>query len=82
MKPLILFSMLMSTIGTINLFSEPFILTKGGPGNSTLSLGLYLYNQGFMNLNFGYASSISVVLLILTAVMSYIQVKIGGKDNG
>ena len=35
-----------------------------------------------MNLNFGYASSISVVLLILTAVMSYIQVKIGGKDNG
>ena len=82
MKPLILFSMLMSTIGTINLFSEPFILTKGGPGNSTMSLGLYLYNQGFMNLNFGYASAISVVLLILTAVMSYIQVKVGGKDNG
>ena len=82
MKPLILFSMLMSTIGTINLFSEPFILTKGGPGNSTLSLGLYLYNQGFMNLNFGYASAISVVLLLLTAVMSYIQVKVGGKDNG
>ena len=82
MKPLILFSMLMSTIGTINLFSEPFILTKGGPGNSTLSLGLYLYNQSFMNLNFGYASAIAVVLLILTAVMSYIQVKVGGKDNG
>ena len=82
MKPLILFSMLMSTIGTINLFSEPFILTKGGPANSTLSLGLYLYNQGFMHLNFGYASAISVVLLILTAVMSYIQVKVGGKDNG
>lgn len=82
MKPIILFSMLMSTIGTINLFSEPFILTKGGPSNSTISLGLYLYNQGFMNLNFGYASAISVVLLIITAVMSFIQMKAGGKDNG
>jgi len=82
MKPIILFSMLMSTIGTINLFSEPFILTKGGPSNSTISLGLYLYNQGFMNLNFGYASAISVVLLIITAIMSFIQMKAGGKDNG
>jgi len=82
MKPIMLFSMLMSTIGTINLFSEPFILTKGGPSNSTISLGLYLYNQGFMNLNFGYASAISCVLLVLTAIMSFLQMKAGGEENG
>ncbi|GLI56958.1 lactose ABC transporter permease [Propionigenium maris DSM 9537] len=82
MKPIMLFSMLMSTIGTINLFSEPFILTKGGPSNSTISLGLYLYNQGFMNLNFGYASAISCILLILTAIMSFLQMKAGGEENG
>lgn len=82
MKPIMLFSMLMSTIGTINLFSEPFILTKGGPSNSTISLGLYLYNQGFMNLNFGYASAISCVLLLLTAFMSFLQMKAGGEENG
>lgn len=82
MKPIMLFSMLMSTIGTINLFSEPFILTKGGPSNSTISLGLYLYNQGFMNLNFGYASAISCVLLVLTALMSFLQMKAGGEENG
>ncbi len=82
MKPIMLFSMLMSTIGTINLFSEPFILTKGGPSNSTISLGLYLYNQGFMNLNFGYASAISCILLVLTAIMSFLQMKAGGEENG
>lgn len=82
MKPIMLFSMLMSTIGTINLFSEPFILTKGGPSNSTISLGLYLYNQGFMNLNFGYASAISCILLVLTALMSFLQMKAGGEENG
>ena len=82
MKPIILFSVVLSTIGTLKLFSEPYILTSGGPNNSTLTIALYLYRTGFRYFKFGYASAISYVLVILTAIFSYVQLKIGGEDSG
>ena len=81
MKYIIIFTAILSTIGTLNLFSEPYILTMGGPNNSTLTLGLYLYQQGFASFDFGYASAISIVILILTALISFIQLKLGGKND-
>ena len=81
LKPVILFAVILSTIGTLNLFSEPFILTKGGPANATITMGLYLYRQGFQSFNFSYASAISVAILLLTVLFSMIQLKIGGKNN-
>ena len=80
LKPVILFSVILSTIGTLNLFSEPYILTNGGPANATITMGLYLYRQGFQSFNFPYASAISVAILLLTVVFSMIQLKLGGKD--
>ncbi|MEI6054494.1 MAG: sugar ABC transporter permease [Lentisphaerota bacterium] len=81
MRPIILFSVILSTIGTLNLFSEPYILTNGGPADATITMGLYLYKQGFQSFNFCYASAISVVILIITVLFSIIQLKIGGKEN-
>ena len=81
LKPVILFTLILSTIGTLNLFSEPYILTSGGPANATITMGLYLYRQGFQSFNFSYASAISVAILVITVIFSFIQLKLGGKEN-
>lgn len=81
LKPVILFTSIMSTIGTLNLFTEPFLLTDGGPNNGTMTLGLYIYNQAFVSLNMPYASTVSVIVLIIVGTLSYLQLKIGERDN-
>ncbi len=81
LKPIILFTFILSTIGTLQLFDEPYILTKGGPNNATLTAALYIYRQGFQYFDFGYASAISYVLVAIIAVLSWFQLKIGGADS-
>lgn len=75
-KPILLFCAITSTIGTLQLFDEPFILTEGGPNNATLSAGQYLYNNGFGYLKFGYASAIGYVLVIIIAILSLLEFKV------
>ncbi len=77
LKPVILFTVVLSTIGTLQLFDEPYILTNGGPNNSTLTVIMYLYDQGFRYFDFGYASAIAYVLVIIIAVLSWIQLRLG-----
>lgn len=74
-KPIILFCMITSTIGTMQLFDEPFILTEGGPNNATITLGQYLYVNGFKYLKFGYASAIGYVMVIIIGLLSIFQLK-------
>jgi lactose/L-arabinose transport system permease protein len=69
----------MSTIGTLQLFDEPFILTQGGPNSATMTITLYLYEAGFKFFDFGYASAIAYVLVLITAVISWIQMKLVGE---
>ena len=47
LKPVLLFALVLSIIGTMQLFAEPYLITRGGPGNATETLGTYLYRQGF-----------------------------------
>ncbi|MEK4058253.1 MULTISPECIES: carbohydrate ABC transporter permease [Paenibacillus] len=75
-KKMLLFCTVLSTIGTFSLFTEPYILTKGGPLNSTLTPVLMLYNESFQNFNFGYASSIAVCFFILMMSISLIQMRL------
>mgnify|MGYP004473265673 FL=1 len=79
LKPIILFTSIMSTIGTLNLFTEPFLLTAGGPNNGTMTLGLYIYNQAFVSLNMTYAATISVIILLIIGLLTFLQLKIGDK---
>ncbi|GAQ25041.1 lactose ABC transporter permease [Tepidanaerobacter syntrophicus] len=81
MKPIILFCAITSTIGTLQLFDESYILTHGGPDNATITVVHYLYNMGFRYLKFGYAAAMSYVLLIIVAILSAIQFKISGSDD-
>ncbi|SHO48894.1 carbohydrate ABC transporter permease [Anaerocolumna xylanovorans] len=66
----------MLIIGTFQVFDQAFVLTKGGPGNATITLVYYIYNNGFNNLNMGYASAISLVLFLIIVTMTIINQKI------
>lgn len=79
--PVILFCTVNSTIGTLNLFTEPHLITQGGPNSSTLSLGMYIFDQAFSTFNFTYASTISIAILVIVGVLSAIQIKLGDKHD-
>lgn len=81
LKPIILFTAVLSTIGTLQLFDEPYILTGGGPDNATLTIAMYLYQNGFQFYDFGYASAIAYVLVVIIAALSYVQIKFAGESD-
>lgn len=80
LKPVILFTAIISTISTLQLFDEPYNLTKGGPADATMTMGLYIYKTGFQYFDFGYASAMAYIVVILVAVLSFIQMKVTGDD--
>ena len=82
LKPIILLTAIMSTNGTFQLFDESMNLTMGGPGRESMSMSHYIYNTAFMQSpNFGYASTMSIVILVLVGTLSFIQMKIGDKRD-
>ena len=82
LKPIILFTTINSTIGTLQLFDEPMNITQGGPANSTITISQYIYNLLFKyQPNFGYAAAVSYVIVVLIVVLSFIQMKVGDKDE-
>ncbi|SHH64201.1 carbohydrate ABC transporter permease [Clostridium grantii] len=86
LKPIVLFTSIMSTIGTLQLFDEVVNLTSGGASTSslsaTLTLSQYIYDLSFKYVpNFGYAATVSYVIVIIIAVLSIIQFKVAGDDN-
>lgn len=80
LRPIILVTAIMSTNGTLQLFDESVNLTRGGPGNMTITMSHYIYNTMFTkNPNFGYAAAMSFVILVMVAVLAAIQMKVGDK---
>ena len=74
LKPILVFCVVLSIIGTMQLFTEPFLITnRGGPGGATETLGILLYRQGFVTLNFGYASAIAYTMAGLAIAISLVQ---------
>ena len=79
LKPMILFTTITSTIGTLQLFDEVVNITKGGPGNSTMSISQYIYNLSFeYTPDFGYAATVSYSIVVMVIILTLIQNKIGG----
>jgi lactose/L-arabinose transport system permease protein len=79
LKPVILFALVLSLIGTMQLFSEPWLITQGGPGNATETLGTYLYRQGFQAVNFGYAATVAYAVAVMAAAFSAAQIVLFGR---
>ncbi len=82
LKPIILFTSINSTIGTLQLFDESVNITNGGPANATITISHYIYNLLFKYTpDFGYASAVSYVIVVLIVVLSFIQLKVGDKND-
>ena len=82
LKPTILLTAIMSTSGTLQLFDESVNLTAGGPGKATMTLTHYIYNISFVETpKFNYAAALSVFILVVVAVLSAMQMKVGDKRD-
>lgn len=75
LRPAILFMLVITTIGYLQLFEEPFVMTDGGPLDATLSVTMYMYQQGFEFFHQGYASAIAYVLFLIVAIVAFLQFK-------
>lgn len=77
LKPIILFTLVLSTIGTLQLFDEVMNITAGGPSDATLTLSLYIYNLMFKFMpNYGYAAAVSYVIVVLVGILSWLQFRV------
>jgi lactose/L-arabinose transport system permease protein len=82
LKPTILLTAIMSTNGTLQLFDESVNLTNGGPANATITMSHYIYNSTFKYVpNFGYAAAMSYLILILVAILAFVQMKVVDKRD-
>ncbi|MBM7560002.1 MULTISPECIES: carbohydrate ABC transporter permease [Marinitoga] len=75
LKPTIITAILLRTIDALRIFSEVYVMTGGGPGNSTLLLSLYINKQAFEYFNIGYASAMSIILIVVTLILTIILVR-------
>lgn len=77
LKPVILFTTVMSTIGTLQIFDEVVNITGGGPANSTISLSMYIYDLSFKYVpNFGYAATVSYAIVFFAAILALVQFRV------
>ena len=79
--PTFLFVAIMTMIGYLQLFAEPYVMTQGGPAHSTLSIVLLMYEEGFRWWNIGYAAAVAFVLFVLILAATLLQLKLGQGDG-
>lgn len=80
LKPTTFFVVVVTLIFSFRLFTQVFVMTGGGPVNSSVSIVYYFWEQGFQQFNMGYASAIAVVLFVIVFAFSIIQRRAWGGD--
>jgi len=70
LSPVVLFNLVLQTINAFQTFTQAFVITKGGPINSTYMYALYLYDRAFARLQMGYASSLAWIMLVIIAIFT------------
>ncbi len=79
MSPVIFFNLVLGLIGALQTFTQGYIITNGGPGNSTLFYVLYLYRQAFTYFNMGYASAMAWVLFVIILALTLLVFRYVGR---
>jgi multiple sugar transport system permease protein len=79
LSPVVFFNTIMATIGSLQVFSAAFVLTGGGPSNSTLFYVYYLFNRAFVYFNMGYASAMAWLLFLIALALTLLQMWAGKK---
>lgn len=80
LKPAIAYVAITGTIAALQIFTEIFLMTSGGPNFATANLVYFIYEQGFIRFNFGVASAVAVILLAITAVIAIVQFRVFASD--
>ena len=80
LNPTIVYVFITATIGALQIFVIPQLMTGGGPNYSTSTLLMLVYNTAFTNNQFGYASAIGVILFLITAIIAIIQFHVTRRD--
>ncbi|MDE2858703.1 MAG: sugar ABC transporter permease [Chloroflexota bacterium] len=73
LSPQILFATVTGVIGALQVFDEPYIMTRGGPGNASRTLVMVMYEHAFKDIEFGYGSAIAIVVFLMILAMSAVQ---------
>ena len=81
LKPMTLFVVIPSIISYIQAYVQVLILTEGGPGTATYLSSYIIYNEAFVKYNFGYASAMSFVLFVITAVFTWLSFRVSGDSE-
>lgn len=82
MKPIILFSVILSTIGSFGLFTEVYTLTQGGgPMNATITPLVYIFRQAFQFYKFSYASAVSYMYFVIIFILTLLQLRYFGREE-
>jgi cellobiose transport system permease protein len=76
LAPVLFFTFILETTGSIRIFTQPFVLygAQGGPAGSSLSIVMYLYNNAFGNQRYGYASAVGWILFVMLIAVSVLQI--------
>lgn len=75
-RPVMLFVMITSTIASFNIYAQPFLLTRGGPGDSTKVLLMNVLDQAFVRRELGSASAMAILMALLIIAVSIVQFKL------
>jgi multiple sugar transport system permease protein len=80
LRSTLVFAAVTTAIFTLRSFEQPYVMTGGGPLNSTNLLVFYIYNQAFAQFDMGYAAAAAIVLLIVAIVLVYIQLRVSQEE--
>jgi len=78
-SPVIFFNIIVSTIGAFQVFAQAYIITGGGPVDSTLFYVLYLFRNAFLLLRMGYAAAMAWILFIIVLILTLIQFRFANR---
>lgn len=81
LKPMSLFVIITSIISYIQAYVQILIMTEGGPGTATYLASYIIYDEAFVKYNFGYASALSFVLFVITAVFTWLSFRVSGSES-
>jgi multiple sugar transport system permease protein len=80
LRPTLVFATITTVIFTLRSFEQPYVITGGGPLNSTNLLVFYIYNQAFAQFDLGYAAAVTTLLLGITLMLVYIQLQLSQEE--
>jgi raffinose/stachyose/melibiose transport system permease protein len=81
LQPVMVINVLLSLAGALNVFDIPYVMTEGGPANSTLVMALHIYLRGFKFNKFGYSAALGYVLFAIVTVVVLIQLRLMKSDS-